>query len=44
MKRTPIERTPEGARQGRTGLNVRWILFWGVALVIIAFAAVWLLR
>ena len=31
------------ARQGRTGMNVRYVLIWGLVLVVIAFAAVALL-
>jgi hypothetical protein len=44
MDDIPVERNTDEARQGRTGFGVRWVLHIGVALVVIAFAAIWLLH
>ena len=32
----------QDARQGKTGLNVRYVLGWGLGLVIVAFALIYL--
>jgi len=39
---TPIVRTATEAREGVTGHNVRYVLLFGTAAVIVIFAALWL--
>jgi hypothetical protein len=39
---TPIVRTAPQARQGVTGHNVRYVLLFSTAAVIVIFAALWL--
>jgi len=39
---TPVVRTATQAREGVTGHGVRYVLATGTALVVIAFAAIWL--
>ena len=39
---TPIVRTATEAREGVTGHNVRYVLLFGTAGVIVIFAALWL--
>lgn len=41
MSETPIRKTETSARQGKTGLNVRYVLVGGLILVIVAFALVY---
>ena len=38
----PVKLEKTEARQGKSGLGVRYVLMGGTALVIIAFAIVWL--
>ena len=38
----PIVRTATQAREGVTGHNVRYVLLFGTAAVIVIFAALWL--
>jgi hypothetical protein len=38
----PVVTTPERARQGVTGHNVRYVLAFGIAAVVIIFAILWL--
>jgi hypothetical protein len=38
----PVQLDRQDARQGKSGLNVRWVLIGGTFLVILAFALVWL--
>ena len=37
----PIVKTTNEARQGVTGHNVRYVLFWSIAAVAIVFALLW---
>ncbi|HUZ66344.1 MAG TPA: hypothetical protein VMU56_01640 [Beijerinckiaceae bacterium] len=42
MQDKPVRLDRQDARQGKSGLNVRWVLSGGLILVVIAFALVWL--
>ncbi|MFG5119590.1 MULTISPECIES: hypothetical protein [Methylorubrum] len=41
MTRPTIETTDE-ARQGETSSHMRWVLFWTVALTVVAVGTAWL--
>ncbi len=41
MSEAPIVKSTDDARQGATGLNVRYVLIAGLVLVIVAFALVY---
>jgi hypothetical protein len=42
MEQAPVQKTPQDARQGRTGVGLRWVLRIGLLLVVVAFIAIWL--
>ena len=42
MSDRPTRIDPTGAKQGRSGLGVRYVLIGGLVLVILAFILVWL--
>lgn len=42
MSQTPVRKDKTDARQGKSGLGVRYVLFAGLALVIVAFILVFL--
>jgi len=33
--------SPQDARQGQTGLGLRYVLGWGIALVVVAFVVIY---
>lgn len=43
MSETPVTKPTTEARQGKTGLNVRYVLIGGLVLVIVAFALIFIL-
>jgi hypothetical protein len=43
MSNTPNRLDKTEARQGKSGLGVRYVLIAGLVLVIVAFAVVWML-
>lgn len=43
MSETPVTKPTVEARQGKTGLNVRYVLIGGLVLVIVAFALIFII-
>ena len=40
MTTEPVQKSADDARQGVTGHKVRYVLFWGIGLVIVALGVV----
>jgi hypothetical protein len=38
----PVTKNVEDARQGRSGVGLRWVLRISIVLVVVAFAAIWM--
>lgn len=43
MSETPVTKPTTEARQGKTGMNVRYVLIGGLVLVIVAFTLIFII-